>query len=185
MLKRLFDSIVSVVVLLGVGWLMVLLYIVSSVDTRSNGLFLQQRVGRFGCLFTIYKFKTVHPQTRVISPVGRFLRSSKLDELPQFVNILKGDMSVVGPRPDLPGYYDALEGKSRKILELRPGLLSEASLKYAREEVILSEQDDPLWYNDTVIFPDKVRMNLQYYHQQSFFLDLKIIFKAFKRVLFR
>jgi lipopolysaccharide/colanic/teichoic acid biosynthesis glycosyltransferase len=90
-------------------------------------------------------------------------------------------MSFVGPRPDIPGYYDKLEGENRKILELKPGLTSEASIKYANEEELLNQQDDPLFYNDTVIFPDKVKMNLEYYYKQSILVDLQIIVKTIFR----
>ena len=112
-----------------------------------------------------------------------FLRKSKIDELPQLLNVLFGQMSFVGPRPDIPGYYDKLVGEDRKILELKPGLTSKASLKYFNEEFLLSTQPNPLEYNDSVIFPDKVKMSLEYYYKKSFREDLKIIFKTFS-VLF-
>lgn len=120
----------------------------------------------------------MHPQTNAISAWGSFLRNSKLDELPQLFNILKGDMSFVGPRPDIPGYYNLLQGENRKILTLKPGLTSEASIKYKDEEELLAQQENPLAYNDHIIFPDKVKMNLEYYHQRSFWGDLGIIFKT-------
>lgn len=128
------------------------------------------------------KIKTIHPKTRHISAVGRFFRKYKIDELPQFINILKGDMSVVGYRPDIPGYYDKLQGEDRKILELKPGLFSEATLKYVNEEAILAQQTDPILYNDTVIFPDKVRMNLEYYKNRTFWGDLKIVARSLLRI---
>ena len=110
--------------------------------------------------------------------MGAFLRNSKLDELPQLWNIVIGNMSFVGPRPDIAGYYDVLEGENRKILELKPGLTSLASIKYSKEELLLEQQENPLNYNDTVIFPDKVKMNLQYYYSNSVFIDVKIIWKT-------
>jgi len=110
-----------------------------------------------------------------ITKIGSFLRKYKLDELPELFNILKGDMSFVGPRPDVPGYMDKLTGNDKVILKLRPGLTGPASLKYINEEEILAEADDPKWYNDNVIFPDKVRINRLYYENWSFWLDLKII----------
>lgn len=155
------------------------IWILASFDTKSNGLFLQKRVGQYGKLFTIFKFKSMHPKTGEISKVGAFLRKYKIDELPQLVNILKGDMSFVGPRPDISGYYDVLEGESRKILELKPGLTSEASIKYANEEELLRLQEDPLQYNDNIIFPDKVKLNLEYYYHRTFFGDIRLIFKTF------
>src|SRR5690606_31107315 len=98
-------------------------------------------------------------------------------------NILLGTMSLVGYRPDVPGYYDKLEGENRKILELKPGLFSEATLKYVNEEALLAKQTNPLAYNDTVIFPDKVRLNLAYYHNRSFMGDLKIIGRSLQRII--
>ena len=98
-----------------------------------------------------------------------------MDELPQFWNIIKGDMSFVGPRPDISGYYDKLEGENRKILELKPGLTSLASIKYANEEYLLKKQENPIGYNDKIIFPDKVKMNLEYYYSNSILNDIKII----------
>lgn len=183
MVKRIFDVIFSLSALLLFGWLIVLGFLVASIDTRSNGFFLQQRVGQKGGLFTIYKLKTIHPKTRQISGIGRFFRKYKIDELPQFFNILMGDMSVVGYRPDVPGYYDKLEGENRKILELKPGLFSEATLKYVNEEELLAQQPNLLHYNDTVIFPDKVRLNLAYYHNRSFTGDLKIIGRSLQRLI--
>ncbi len=119
------------------------------------------------------------PLTGNISAFGKFLRKSKLDELPQLINVLKGDMSFVGPRPDIPGYYDKLEGEQRNVLNLKPGITSEASIKYKNEEAILKGQANPLKYNDEVIFPDKVKMNLDYYYKRTFFGDIKIILKTF------
>lgn len=151
---------------------------IASIDTQSNGIFFQQRVGQFGKLFVIYKFKTMRPKAGNICKVGAFLRKYKLDELPQFINVLKGDMSIVGPRPDIQGYYDKLEGENRKVLDLKPGITSEASIKYYNEEEILEQQKDALGYNDTFIFPEKVKMNLDYYYNQTLLLDIKIIIKT-------
>ena len=115
---------------------------------------------------------------KTVSSFGKFIRTSKIDELPQFLNVLAGDMSLVGPRPDIAGYYDRLEGDQRKILELRPGITSEASIKYRDEERLLQAQPDPLKFNDEVIFPDKVRMNLEYYHCRGLMRDIEIIIRT-------
>lgn len=163
------------------GWVILLATIIASVDTKSFGLFVQERIGQFGKSFLIFKIKSMKDSTQQISSFGRFLRQSKLDELPQLLNILLGQMSFVGPRPDIPGYYDKLEGENRKILELKPGLTSEASIKYAKEEELLSQQVDPLYYNDYVIFPDKVQMNLKYYYNRSILVDLQILFRTIFR----
>lgn len=151
-------------------------------------IFRQQRVGRNGRLFTMYKFRSMtvgHGGSSVsvagesrITPLGAKLRKYKLDELPELWNVLTGDMSFVGPRPDVPGYADKLEGEDRLILKLRPGITGPASLKYRNEEEILAQQSNPQQYNDEVIFPDKVRINLEYYHNRSFLGDLKLIFQT-------
>jgi len=111
-----------------------------------------------------------------ILPLGVKLRKYKLDELPQLWNVLKGDMSFVGPRPDVPGYADQLQGDDCDVLKLRPGITGPATLKYRDEEELLAMVDNPKEYNDTVIFPDKVRINRYYLHHYSFWTDLKILF---------
>lgn len=116
-----------------------------------------------------------------ITTIGSFLRKYKLDELPELWNVLIGDMSFVGPRPDVPGYADILKGENRKILELRPGITGIASLKYANEEEILSNVKNPIRYNDEVIFPDKTRLNLEYYYKNNLWFDIKIIFATIFR----
>lgn len=179
--KRLFDGTAALIGILLIGIPLAIAYVAASIDTASNGLFRQIRIGQFGKEFTIFKLKTLHPKTKKITVFGRFLRKSKIDELPQLFNILVGQMSFVGPRPDIPGYYDKLIGEDRKILELKPGLTSEASIKYAQEEEILAHVKNPLEYNDTVIFPDKVKMNLEYYYKQSILVDLQIIVKTLFR----
>jgi lipopolysaccharide/colanic/teichoic acid biosynthesis glycosyltransferase len=176
--KRIFDFLFAAVALLLLSWLLVLCVIMASLDTKSFGIFTQKRIGQFGKSFRIYKIKTLHDQTKEISGFGKFLRKSKLDELPQLFNILLGEMSFVGPRPDIAGYYDLLEGENRKILELKPGLTSEASIKYRNEEDILKNANNPAQYNDTIIFPDKVKMNLAYYYKNSFWTDIQIILKT-------
>lgn len=158
------------------------LYSICSIDTQSSGIFKQKRVGQFGRLFTIYKFQTVHPQTRNISKTGAFLRKYKIDELPQIFNILMGEMSFVGPRPDIIGYYDKLKGDDRRVLNLKPGLTSEASLKYRNEEYILAQQENPLEYNDTIIFPDKVKLNLGYLEKMSFREDMRLLIRTFFKI---
>ena len=178
MAKRIFDILLSLIGLLSVGLFLFVFWIMVSFDTQSNGLFIQERIGQWGKVFKIYKLKTMHPATAKISSLGRFLRKSKIDELPQLWNVLKGDMSFVGPRPDVAGYYDLLQGEPRKILELKPGITSEASIKYANEETLLAKQKNQLEYNGIVIFPDKVRLNLDYYYNRSFLGDMVIIVKT-------
>lgn len=148
-------------------------------------IFRQRRVGKDGRLFTMYKFRSMtvgHGGSSVsvagesrITPLGAKLRRYKLDELPELWNVLCGDMSFVGPRPDVPGYADRLTGDDREMLRLRPGITGPASMKYRDEEELLAAQTDPQRYNDEVIFPDKVRLNRYYLHHYSFLTDIRMI----------
>lgn len=148
-------------------------------------VFTQKRVGKGGRLFTMYKFRSMsahHSGSTVsvagesrITPLGAKLRRYKLDELPELWNVFIGDMSFVGPRPDVPGYADKLEGDDRRVLQLRPGITGPASLKYRDEEVLLAAQANPQEFNDKVIYPDKVRINLYYLDYYSFVADIKMI----------
>ena len=186
----------AMVGLLSLWWLMLLVAICIKVKMHGPVLFRQQRVGRKGRLFTMVKFRTMlvnHGGNSVsvageirITPLGSVLRRWKLDELPELWNVLLGDMSFVGPRPDVPGYADTLTGEDREILQLRPGITGPASMKYRNEEEILSAVENPQKYNDEVIFPDKVRINRLYLHDHSFFLDLKMIVATVlgKRILY-
>ncbi|MGV7105383.1 sugar transferase [Flavobacterium sp. U410] len=183
MKKRTFDLVSALFGLIVLGGIIITSTVIAAFDTKSSGIFTQKRVGQYGRLFTIYKLRTIHKQTGKISKIGSFFRKSKLDELPQLLNVLIGNMSIVGPRPDIPGYYDRLIGESRKILELKPGLTCEASLKYADEELLLSKQENPLQYNDEIIFPDKIKMNLEYYYKQSLTEDFKIIIKTIQKII--
>jgi len=179
-IKRIFDFFFAFGSILGLLPLIIFAYLMSCIDTKSNGIFIQKRIGQFGKPFNIYKLKSmkeVHG-IKTISRFGNFIRKTKIDELPQLFNVLIGDMSVVGPRPDIHGYYDKLQGEASKILELKPGLTSLATLKYANEETLLAQQENPLHYNDTILFPDKVTLNLDYYYTRTFFGDLKIIWKT-------
>ncbi len=164
---------------------MLLFFLIATIDTRQNGVFTQQRIGRFGTPFTIYKLRTMkdNPVGKSISGIGRLMRRFKIDELPQLFNILAGSMSFVGPRPDVPGYYDVLQGDDRRLLQLRPGLTGPASLKYANEEAILAAANDPVYFNDHIIFPDKVRINRAYQEHAGFWLDIKIILYTLMRKL--
>lgn len=186
-LKYVFDRVMALVGLL-VLWL-VLLIVAILIRVKMPGgpvIFKQKRVGRNGKLFTMYKFRSMtvnHGGSSVsvagesrITPLGAKLRHYKLDELPELWNVLIGDMSFVGPRPDVPGYADQLKGKDREVLKLRPGITGPASLKYRDEEDLLAKQEDPQRYNDEVIFPDKVRINQYYLNHYSFVKDIQMIF---------
>lgn len=138
-------------------------------------LFKQTRIGKEGRPFTIYKLRTIPKGKIQPNAWGRFLRKTKLDELPQIINILKGEMTWVGPRPDVPGYADQLKGEDRIILTVKPGITGLASLKYRNEEQLLAQQSNPLQYNDEVIWPDKVRINKWYVKNKKGKLDFLII----------
>ncbi len=185
-IKYIFDRLMSFIGLLFL-W-PVLLVVAILIRVKMPGgpvIFTQRRVGRNGKLFTMYKFRSMtvgHGGSSVsvagesrITPLGAKLRHYKLDELPELWNVLIGDMSFVGPRPDVPGYADQLKGDDRDVLKLRPGITGPASLKYRDEEDLLAGQADPQKYNDEVIFPDKVRINLYYLHHYSFVKDIQMI----------
>lgn len=159
----------------GLGSILVLVFI-TAIDTQSNGFFKQERIGQYGKPFLIYKLRTLHLQTSKISVWGKILRTSKLDESPQILNILKGEMTLVGPRPDVTGYADQLVGADQIILQLKPGITGLASLKYRNEEQLLALQTNPQHYNDTVIWPDKVRINKWYTQNRTLIMDVQIIF---------
>lgn len=184
-MKWIFDRAMSFVGLFFLWPVMLVIALLIKIKMPGPVMFKHQRVGRHGKLFTMYKFRTMvvdHGGSSVsvagesrITALGAKLRRYKLDELPELWNVLKGDMSFVGPRPDVPGYADVLEGDDRVILKLRPGITGPASLKYRNEEELLAQQAEPLKYNDEVIYPDKVRINLYYYYNYSFAKDIKMI----------
>ena len=182
--KRLFDLFFALLGLFLTWWLILLAWLAASFDTWSNGFFIQKRVGRNGKIFRVVKIKTMRPVLDIdttvtrrgdprITLLGGFFRRTKIDELPQLWNVLLGDMSFVGPRPDVPGFADRLEGEARAILSLRPGITGPATLKYRNEEEILSKQFDPESYNRQVIWPDKVRINLEYIRSWSLRRDIQ------------
>ena len=185
--KRSFDLVFSTVGLLLLWWLILLAALAARIDTGMNGFFMQQRVGRFGRLFSVIKIRTMRPVDNInttvttdndkrITAVGRFLRKTKIDELPQLINVFLGDMSFVGPRPDVPGFADLLVGEEKSVLAIRPGITGPATLAYKDEEKLLASVDDPEKYNREVVFPDKVRINKEYIKNYSLFSDLKYIF---------
>ncbi len=194
-MKRVMDFLFSILGLLILSPLLVIFFLIVKFDSSGPGFFLQERVGRNGNVFKIIKFRTmfvVKESNNTISikgdvrvtNVGVFLRKYKLDELPSLLNVVLGHMSLVGPRPDVPGYADRLEGKDKDILKLRPGITGPASLKYSNEEEILASKKNPKYYNDNVIYPDKVKINLDYYNNQTIWLDIKIIFATILKSFF-
>lgn len=185
--KYLFDRIMAFVGLIVLSPVLLVVWMLIRVKMPDGpAVFTQKRVGKDGKLFTMYKFRSMsahHSGSTVsvagesrITPLGAKLRRYKLDELPELWNVLIGDMSFVGPRPDVPGYADKLEGDDRSVLQLRPGITGPASLKYRDEEILLASQANPQEFNDKVIYPDKVRINLYYLDHYSFLADIKMIF---------
>lgn len=211
-MKFYFDRFVSFIGLIFLS--PVLLFVSILIRLKMPGgpvIFKQKRVGRYGKLFTMYKFRSMsvsHSGNSIsvagesrITPLGVSLRKYKLDELPELWNVLIGDMSFVGPRPDVPGYADHLKGADKDVLNLRPGITGPASLKYRDEEEMIAEfiekikkkdfsilnlyrnvdftkmtdEQVAIWYNDNIIYPDKVRLNCYYYHNYSFVKDIQII----------
>ena len=185
-IKFIFDRLMALIGLLFLWPLLIILAILIKVKMPGGpAFFTQKRVGQHGRLFTMHKFRSMavsHDDSSVsvagearITSFGATLRKYKLDELPELWDVLIGNMSFVGPRPDVPGYADMLTGDDRRMLELRPGITGPASLKYRDEEELLAQVDDPIEYNDKVIFPDKVRINLYYLDHYSFWKDIQMI----------
>lgn len=188
LLKRIFDVIASFFGLLILSPFLLVAGLLVKFSSEGPVLFTQERIGRNGIPFTIFKFRTMfvdHGGNSVsvrgekrITPIGAILRRFKIDEFPELWNILIGDMSFVGPRPDMPEYIAHLQGEQREVLSLRPGLTSPASIKYAREEELLSMVPDPQKHFDEVIWPDKMRMNMEYIKRRTFIGDIVLILRT-------
>jgi lipopolysaccharide/colanic/teichoic acid biosynthesis glycosyltransferase len=194
--KRVFDLAVSSLGLLGFFPMMVLVAILVRLSSPGPVFFRQERMGRGGRGFRLFKFRTMSPgngappgfapgDTSRVTRVGRVLRETKLDELPQLINVLAGDLSLVGPRPEVPDYRSFYRGEFGRILEVRPGITDPASVKYRQEEKILALSDDPERTYEQSILPDKLRMNLEYAGNISFGKDLKILGATFRSLLKR
>ena len=192
-MKRLFDFILSFTGLILLSPFLLFISILIKITNNGSIFFVQERVGKNGSLFKMIKFRTMytdHNDNNTISVkgdsritnLGFFLRKYKIDELPELINVLFGDMSFVGPRPDVKGYADKLKGDHRKILKLRPGITGPASIKFINEELLLSKQENPKYYNDNIIYPEKVRINLDYFYNNSIWIDFKIIFATIFRI---
>ena len=213
-LKWIFDRVAALCGLLLIWWVYPIVAILIKVKMPGGpAFFVQKRVGKNGKLFNCHKFRTMtvkHSGSTVsvagdsrITPFGAKLRHYKIDELPGLWDVLIGKMSFVGPRPDVPGYADRLEGSDRDVLKLRPGITGPATLKYRLEDEMIAEfvaqikagnneqiskientpnfsamsdQEIAIWYNDNIIYPDKVRLNCYYYRNYSFIKDIEMIF---------
>jgi len=195
-LKRGFDICLAAFGLIAFGWLILICWVISTLDTRQNGFYTQQRIGRNGVPFRIIKIRTMHHVKGVtsvvttrgdprITRIGSLMRRFKLDELPQLINVLTGQMSFVGPRPDVSGFADLLQGEDRIILSVRPGITGPATLAFSNEEEMLANCDDPERYNREVVYQIKVRINRQYIQEYRFYKDLLYIMATLLPVLRR
>jgi lipopolysaccharide/colanic/teichoic acid biosynthesis glycosyltransferase len=185
-IKRFFDLVVSLIGMLILWPLGLFLVAMIKMSSIGPAIYSQRRIGQYGKPFLCYKFRTMYAGSdrfgsvttgtdKRVTPIGRILRKFKLDELPQLWNVMIGRMSFVGPRPDVPGYADLLDGENRLILELRPGITGPASLYFRNEEEILANVDNPKEYNDKVIWPEKVKINREYLKKWSFCKDIGYI----------
>ena len=192
MMKRIFDLLFAVLGVILLFPILIIILCIIKLTSKGPAFFIQERVGKEGKTFRMIKFRSMYVVNKSystisvkgdirITKIGAVLRRYKLDELPELWNVLVGDMSLVGPRPDVSGYADKLEGEDVLILELRPGITGPASLKYSNEEDILALQEDPVRYNDEAIYPDKVKLNLDYYYNNNLWIDIKIIFATIFR----
>jgi lipopolysaccharide/colanic/teichoic acid biosynthesis glycosyltransferase len=194
MLKHLFDifmSLAFIVILLPV---FIIISIWIMIDSRGGVFYLQSRVGKNNRDFRMYKFRSMRPESDTfglltigdhdprVTRAGKFLRKTKLDELPQMLNILKGDMSFVGPRPEVRKYVELYSAEQMKVLSVRPGLTDYASLEYIDEDSILGQSDDPDRVYIAVIMPAKLELNMRYIKERSFARDILIILQTIARI---
>lgn len=195
MMKYLFDRLVSLLALIVLLPLFIILVICVIIDSRGGAFFIQKRVGKNGELFDLVKFRTMFPDSESrgkltigsgdsrITRVGKILRKYKLDELPQLWNVLIGDMSFVGPRPEVPEYVEMYTPEQRKVLSVRPGITDEASLAYINESDLLAKSENPRESYINEIMPEKIRMNLAYLERRSFLTDLGVILRTIAVIL--
>lgn len=189
-IKYIFDRIFALIGLIILSPVILVVFIIHKIKMPGGSfLYRQVRIGKGGRPFRIFKIRTMRDESETegsvttaddprVLPFGRWLRETKVDTFIELFNILIGDMSFVGPRPDVPGYADKLEGDDRVILKMRPGLTGPASIKYRHEDRILAQQNDPQKYNDEVIWPDKVKINKEYYENRSVWRDISILWNT-------
>ena len=194
-LKRLFDIVFSLSILVLLFPLLIIISMVIAVIDGLPVLFLQERVGRFGKEFHLIKFRSMKtdsseientfPQENILrlTRLGSFLRKYKIDEIPQFLNVLMGDISIVGPRPEISFWVESFPEEFDKILKIRPGITDYASIKYSNEEYLLNQAEDSMKHYKEVILPSKLSLNICYVNNHSFFLDIKIIVKTIFSVM--
>lgn len=187
--KRIFDLFFSFLGLICLSWIIVIAAFLAWLDTDENGFFTQDRVGQFGKLFKVIKIRTMRSSAELtttvttlndsrITSLGKLFRKTKIDELPQLINVFLGQMSFVGPRPDVPGFADQLPPDDKVVLTIKPGITGPATLAYRNEEELLASVENPEEYNKNIIFPDKVRINKKYIKDFSLLADVGYIFKT-------
>jgi lipopolysaccharide/colanic/teichoic acid biosynthesis glycosyltransferase len=197
MLKRLFDIIFSIIILIVLFPLFLIISLWIIIDDGFPVFYLQERIGKDFKPFKLIKFRTMYKDAdkkglltvsskdNRITPSGYYLRKFKLDELPQFINVLKGEMSIVGPRPEVKKYVELYNDEQKKVLLVKPGITDEASLKYIDESDVLARSENPEWTYINEVMPEKLKINLQYIKNQNLLYDLKIIFWTAKKMFFR
>lgn len=194
MIKRIFDIVSSLCVLTVLSPVLIIISIIITLDSKGGIFYAQERVGMSGRSFRLLKFRTMHPNSDKlqitvghrdprITRIGYYLRKFKIDEFPQLINILKGEMSVVGPRPEVPKYVKLYTDEQRKVLTVKPGLTDYASLLYVNESELLEGAENPEKVYVEEIMPHKLSLNLKYIQERSFFNDLSLIFKTIGRIL--
>jgi lipopolysaccharide/colanic/teichoic acid biosynthesis glycosyltransferase len=195
MLKRIFDIISSLVVLtMGLPFFILIAFLIG-IDSKGGVFFIQQRVGKDNRNFGLFKFRTMRSDSEKagqitvggkdprVTKIGYFLRKFKLDEFPQLLNVIKGDMSIIGPRPEVRRYVDMYSKEQLKVLSVRPGLSDFASIEYINENELLGKSENPEKTYIEEIMPAKLQLNLKYIEQKSFSTDIKLIFKTIEKIL--
>lgn len=183
-MKILFDYFSAILLIPFIIIPFMFFWLLTVIINGGNGFFLHERIGKNQKTFKICKLKSFNRKGE-INKFGYFIRKYKIDEIPQLINVLKGEMSFVGPRPDVESFSKLLKEEEMIIFKLKPGITGLASLKYYNEEELLSKQEDPNNYNQEVIFKDKIKLNLEYYHCHNLVLDIKIILKTIKILIFK
>jgi lipopolysaccharide/colanic/teichoic acid biosynthesis glycosyltransferase len=192
--KRAFDLVVAGVGLVATAPVIAVAWVLATIDTRQNGMFRQLRVGRHGELFQVLKIRTMRGRGGStvttagdvrLTRLGALLRTLKIDELPQLVNVVRGEMSLVGPRPDVPGFADELTGPDRVLLTVRPGITGPAAVAYRHEEALLATVEDPEAYSRDVLWPAKVALNREYVESWTLRADVHWIIATVRSVLHR
>lgn len=193
-MKRIFDLICSALGIVVLSPIFIIVFLLIKIESPGPGFYTQQRVGRNGRMFNLFKFRTMHLNADKLTAItvgardpritrtGYYLRKYKIDELPQLINVVRGDMSLVGPRPELKKFVDLYTPEQREVLTVRPGITDFASLEFRNENELLEGKEDPIKYYVDEILPAKLALSLRYVRTRSFLLDIKIILRTIKAV---